>query len=141
MRATLLNTFIVFAITLFTQSCGSDAKPTSTTSCQTGSALIHVLDASLTSLCGCSEGVVNTVQGQDFTCTVSKGTVVTFKFDGAQLQHQITPVTAKAFLQSDVFDPQDSSTIVNHSVTFSSSGTFSFKDKYNPSLAGSIIVP
>lgn len=119
------------------------SAPTST--CPSGTAEILVGDGFLQRVCGCTETSGTSVgSNTSLGCTVTSGTRVYFHFVGTTLLHQIVTSGTPSFASSAVYDPKPDNASDGahvHVVRLTTSGTYSYRDLYNPGLRGTVTVP
>jgi hypothetical protein len=103
---------------------------------------IVVFDNFLQRSCGCAEASGVIASGSTLTCTVPSGTTVIFYYGGVSVRHQIISTGTPSFVSSPVIDPTlPQQPLRVHSVELTSSGTYGFRDAFDESLVGQIIVP
>ena len=68
------------------------------------------------------------------------GSVVIFSYFGAQLEHQIISSGTPSFIPSGPYNPKDLQPVQVFATQLASTGTYSFTDAFNSSIAGQIIV-
>lgn len=122
--------------------CGCDpySSTPGASGCGQNTALIGVRDGFLQNLCGCNEPSGTTASpGQTLTCTLPAGTWVVFDFSNTVLAHQIVSTGANSFPASAPKDPSKPGVVLNHAVQFTTAGTYTFQDTFEPSVNGQVI--
>lgn len=116
------------------------ATPFSSRACAAGSALIQVGEGFLNLECGCAEGAgVIVAQGTSATCTVNVGTQLVFNFLGIKTRHQIVGEGSPDLGASSVVTPANAGTRP-FVAGLPAVGTYGFRDAFNTSIFGQIVV-
>ena len=134
------------AVFLLAGACGVPQNsisqtPAASTACSSGQAEISVGDGYYQNQCGCLENTAVVVPPAQLTCTVPSGTQVIFLFLVENMKHQVLSIGITPFASSPLSDPtQDLPTRI-YAFQFIKSGTYSFVDTFNSTMAGQIVVP
>lgn len=138
--------FLVFTGFVVAEGCGSGSSGVpsiseSSTQCPNGVAEILIGDGFSKRLCGCSEaaGVVFG-SGSALTCSIPSGThvfVYTSFFPGYSTLHQFESVGSPSFSSSRI---SDGTAPFVSTYTFSTAGTYQFRDAFNHGVSGSFVV-
>ncbi len=124
-------------------ACGTQT-PTlgpSDTACSGSMAQLEMGDGYLRNLCGCAEAAGTTASGGSaLTCTIPAGTTVFFQFGAARTRHQILATGAPELPSGPEIDPVNPLSPKAHAATLTSAGTYTFRDAFDESVVGSIVV-
>ena len=134
---------LTMASALSLGACGSnprgDASPQNT-ACPSQAAEIQILDGIARIQCGClleAKGAQSSL-ANPLKCTVAAGSIVFFNFHGAQLEHQVISLPSPAFASSPLMEPRSNTPV--YALKFTVPGTYRYRDAFEPSIAGSIVV-
>jgi hypothetical protein len=111
--------------------------------CRTGFAQMQIGEGYLILECGCAEGTgVVITQGTSATCTVNVGTRVVIGFGGARGRHQIVGEGSPDMGASTVIDPNQTGQfpVLPFVPNLPAAGTYNFRDVFNSSVFGQIVV-
>lgn len=147
---------LLFLISFFfISSCGDDttindikssntlqSSSTPDYSCNENSAVLVFFDGISQTLCGCKETPAKrTFQSyEELQCTISQNTVINFIFQSKSLKIQLAPYSNSEFPTLPQYDPNSDKPISNFGYKFETTGTFLFRNEYNNSQIGKIIV-
>ncbi len=109
--------------------------------CATGTAQIAVWDGRIQKVCGCggTDGEfapANTA----LNCTFPLGNILHIYFHGPFLQHQLRSTGGLVMPDTPVFDPNGPVVIRAHSFAPAAAGTYSFRDVFDATLFGDLVV-
>lgn len=124
-------------------ACGAQTPTVgpSDTACSGAMAQIEMGDGYLRNLCGCAEAAGTTASGgSSLTCTIPAGTTVFFQFSAARTRHQIVATGAPELPAGPEIDPVNPVSLKAHAATLTSAGTYSFRDVYDASIVGRLVV-
>lgn len=134
------------AIALALSSLGAKCDPLPlvngpSTTCNTNQVEIAVYDTYVQRLCNCggTDGEI-TARGSSLSCTFSLGKTIFIHYIGPGLRHQIVAVGSPGIPDSAIFDPSDRNAIRSHAFAPTATGTYQWKDQYDPALLGDFIV-
>jgi hypothetical protein len=125
----------------FGADCSGEPVPASALPCAANVAEIAIWDGKIQKLCGCG-GVDGEFasSGYPLSCTFKLGTNAFVYYNGPFLQHQFVAVGLPALPNGPVFDPDAKNPIRAHAFTPDATGTYNFKDEYDGTILGTIVV-
>lgn len=133
-----LGIFLVIAIS-GCEEIPAAAIPSGT--CATGTAQIAVWDGRIQKVCGCGGNDTEfAAPNTALNCTFSLGNILHIYFHGPFLQHQLRTTNSSTMPDTPVFDPNGPLIIRSHSFTPTAAGTYSFRDVFDATLFGDIVV-
>lgn len=140
MRTSLL----MLALTLGTAAgCGGPAwtDPDPSSTCESGMAVVALLDGALERVCGCQETSGDVVTPPAvLDCTVNSGDRVLFFYGAGSTPRQVESVGSPAFPSSAPHLPNTTASPLIHPVVFDAAGTYEYRDALSPSVQGRIVV-
>jgi len=125
----------------FGAKCSNLPVAASTLPCDADVAEIAIWDGRIQKVCGCGgvDGEFADV-GSPLSCTFKLGTRAFVYYHGPFLQHQFVSVGLPALPNGPVFDPDADSPNRAHSFEPDATGTYNFKDEYDNTILGTIVV-
>lgn len=136
---------LLFSLLFLLFSCGKNEVlnpiTETDTTCTSSMAVIAVYDGFYQRMCGCAEAEGTRVYSPDtLTCTLSKNSVVFFQYFSPSQPAQIVPTGTLQITSSPIYNPRTTGTQRSFAVQMTETGTYSFKNAYNPQMVGQIIV-
>lgn len=139
-----LHYLAILALALSAMGANCDPLSTAKTpgvTCEPNQVEIAVYDSYVQRLCNCggTDGEI-LARNAPLVCTFSLGKTIFIHYVGPTLRHQIVAVGTPGIPDSPVFDPGDRNAYRTHAFAPTVTGTYAFKDQYDPALLGSFVV-